>query len=93
MTLVNAEIAIYLGIDMHTCTRVNLGGITGKSAGYVSEVEVLIDRFPKALAMPVVFVEELNTGILLGQTGFFEHFLVTFDRRKKAFSLKRNTHN
>ena len=90
ITLMDFEIAQFLEIDLATCDRVNLGGIIGKSVGYSSEVSIVVEKFKKEISIPVVFTEELNTGILLGQTGFFDNYKITFDRRNRAFSLEEN---
>jgi len=90
ITLMDFDIAQFLEIDLSKCREVNLGGITGKGVGYVSDIAIVVERFTKEIAVPVVFTKELNTGILLGQEGFFDNYKVTFDKRHTMFSLEEN---
>lgn len=90
ITLMDFEIAQFLEIDLGKCKEVNLGGITGKSAGYASEITIVVEKFKKEVTIPVIFTKELNTGILLGQIGFFDTYKVAFDRKNKTFFLEEN---
>lgn len=90
ITLMDFDIAQFLEIDLAQCKEVNLGGITGRSVGYTSEVSIVVEKFQREVAIPVVFTKELNTGILLGQVGFFDNYTITFDRKNKTFFLEQN---
>lgn len=90
ITLMDFDIAQFLEIDLKKCKGVNLGGITGRSAGYASEVSIVVERFEKEIMIPVIFTKELNTGILLGQIGFFDNYKIVFDRKNKTFFLEEN---
>lgn len=90
ISLMNLEIAEFLKIDIKNCKKVNLAGITGRSDGYESMVTIIIEGFSEKLTIPVIFTKELNTGILLGQIGFFDKFTIIFDKAKNIFKLERN---
>lgn len=92
-TLMDVEIAEYLGINLADCPRVKLSGVTGAGDGFVADVEIHIEKIAESIPLQVVFVKELRTGILLGQKGFFEYFTVTFEKNKNRFGLERNTKN
>lgn len=91
ISLMDFGVAKVLNVDFKSCEKRKVGGITGSSVGYRTDVEIIVERFTARLKIPVIFVEELNTGILLGQIGFFEHFVITFDKKKSIFTLKENT--
>jgi hypothetical protein len=58
--------------------------------GYSSNVSIIVERFKREIDIPVIFTKELNTGILLGQIGFFDNYKVTFEKTNKAFYLEEN---
>jgi hypothetical protein len=93
ISIMNFEIAEFLKIDKEKCKKVNLAGITGKSVGYESTVTIVVDGFTEKITLPVIFTKELNTGILLGQIGFFDKFTVIFEKKHNIFTLDRNKTN
>lgn len=90
ITIMNLEIAEFLKIDTKMCKKVNLAGITGRGVGYESTVTIVIEGFAEKMSLPVIFTKELNTGILLGQIGFFDKFTITFEKAHNIFKLVRN---
>lgn len=90
ITLMDFEIAEFLKVDIAKCKKVNLAGITGRSDGYESTVTIVLDGLKEKLSLPVIFTKELNTGILLGQIGFFDKFTVIFEKKANISKLERN---
>lgn len=90
VSIMNLEIAKFLNVDIEKCKKVNLAGITGRSVGYESIITIVVEGFTEMLSLPVIFTKELNTGILLGQIGFFDKFTITFDKVHNIFKLERN---
>jgi hypothetical protein len=90
ITLMDAELAEYFGIDELTCEQVALSGVTGKSSGFVGYVAIKIEGFEEMIPQTVIFTRELKTGILLGQQCFFAYFRITFDKANNIFELERN---
>jgi hypothetical protein len=76
------------GIDKSKCKKHEVGGITGPDVeGFESNVKIRIPKFDEEFEIPVVFVPDLNSDVLLGQKGFFDLFRVKFDKVQNTFSL------
>lgn len=90
ISLMNYEVAEFFAIDLTRCKKTNVGGVTGKGIGYLTSIGITVEGFKKEITTPVVFIKDLNTGILLGQTGFFEKFKIIFERKKRVFTLEEN---
>jgi len=88
VSLINSEIALFLGIDLSHCQKKSISGIVGGSMeGYLCNILLKVDQFDEKIEIPVLFVENLNFTMLLGQNGFFDHFKVGFNRKDQRFSL------
>jgi hypothetical protein len=79
VTIFHAQIARGLGIDIEKGIPYNLGGIASAVVmpGYIHNVRLLVAG--ESIETPVVFADHFATAGLLGQIGFFNHFVVTFD--------------
>ena len=87
MSLFDATVAHKLGIPLGKGKKIDLGGVGGRIRGYIYTISMTIGK--KQFKAPVVFSDELETGInLLGRQGVFEHFLITFDEVKKRTIFK-----
>ena len=89
-TLMNKQIAEQLGIAWDTGRKSPTMGITGTAVvAYIHDVEIEIIRLKNSKRkIPVAFIDSANVGILLGQIGFFDNFLVRFDYPKKIFAVE-----
>ena len=85
-TVLDADIARSLRIDLSRCQRVRLGGI-GSLDGYLSNVQLLVPDIKIAIDMPVMFAENLPIQGLLGQKHFFQRFKIRFEKDKNKFYL------
>lgn len=91
-TIINAEFASVLGIDLTKCPTENIGGIdaSNEMIGYIAEVRISLEGFEEELPIKAKFVEGMRTDVILGQNDIFEHFIAVFDRKKHKFYLSRN---
>src|SRR5260221_13208344 len=75
------ELADLLDLDFTKYEQISLGGVAGAARGYVTHIEIGVNNsfFP----VPAVFSLDFSPdefGGLAGQVGFFDSFLVEFDR-------------
>ncbi|HET8826757.1 MAG TPA: hypothetical protein VFM77_16570 [Terriglobales bacterium] len=84
------SIGDFLGIDRSKCKVEKTSGIGGIEQVYVHEVLLHIPG--GAVTITAGFKEKLPVAGLLGMTGFFEHFRVTFDTVGKVCELERIFH-
>src|SRR5438105_14638932 len=84
-SIFDAELSYLLDIDLTKLKTIDLAGINGKAEGYVAHMEIGIeDRF---ISIPLVFSFDFSPqgfGGIVGQLGFFDSFLVEFDRANKS---------
>ena len=80
-----------LGIDVESGERQTVGGIAGQAAAYyLHDVEIEVGGWPYKIKAG--FLRNVAGGVnygVVGQTGFFEHFVVKFDMQKAEIDLKR----
>ncbi|MBI4115467.1 MAG: hypothetical protein HY447_02705 [Candidatus Omnitrophica bacterium] len=84
-------IADVLGIDVRSGGRVDFTGIGGMPTPfYFHEIEILFGEH--RVKTRVGFSTSLNigTGGILGQHGFFDNFIITFDRKNRFIEVKRH---
>ena len=76
-------------LDLHTLEKITLGGIGGSAQGYVAHIEIGVAE--SFFSTPAVFSFDFSPdefGGLAGQLGFFDTFIVQFDRANKTVVLK-----
>ncbi len=88
-TLIDAEMAAIIGIDITKCTQQKVGGISGSTTGYVHAVSIEIEGFDDPLEVNAVFVPKLGTSGLLGQADLFAQYNVKFEKSNLSFSLEK----
>ena len=84
-------IADVLGIDVRAGDRMDFTGIGGMPTPfYFHEVEIPLGEYQ--IKSKVGFSTSLNIGVgaILGQHGFFDNFIVTFDRKNKFMEVKKH---
>lgn len=86
----HADLADILGIDLSKLKTTSFGGIQRgtESKGHYSAFKLGVEDF--SFNAPVVFSRDISPdgyGIL-GQQGFFDHFKVTFEHKKRLIWLK-----
>jgi len=85
----HSDLAEILGINLSKLQTTSFGGIQAgnEGKGYYSALTLGIEGF--TFNAPIVFSKEISPdgyGIL-GQQGFFDHFKVTFEHKKKLIWL------
>ncbi len=87
ISIFRSETAEMLGISIESGTKTILGGVGGKIMGYTHQLTVEV--VGKTLHCPIVFSRDYLVSFnLLGREGFFEHFLITFDERRRVVGLE-----
>ncbi len=80
-----------LGLNVEGGERQSVGGIAGQSASYyLHDVEIEVGGWPYNIKAG--FLRNVAGGFnygVVGQRGFFEHFVVKFDFQKAEIELKR----
>lgn len=88
-SMINANYARDLGIDVSSGVRLPVGGIgNGQSEGYVHMLRMNIKDSDYVFEAPFNFVTDLPIDILLGQNTFFDHFDVLFEKHIGVFKLQ-----
>ena len=87
--LFDGELSYLLDIDLTKLEKMSLSGVAGAAEGYIAHIEIGIKEtfFP----VPVVFSFDFSPkgfGGVIGQIGFFDNFIVQFDRANKTVVLK-----
>ena len=87
--LFDGELSYLLDIDLTKLEKMRLSGVAGAAEGYVAHIEIGVEDtfFP----VPVVFWFDFSPkgfGGVIGQIGFFDNFIVQFDRANKTVVLK-----
>jgi len=86
----HSDLATFLGLDLMSGQQELTQGIGGPETTYVHEVALYLPGGP--VKIRVAFKERLPLAGLLGMSGFFEFFKVTFDSDLKICEIER-THN
>jgi len=90
ITLVNAELAEPLGIDLDSLiVTEDIGGICGEVTGKKMSLEIYIKELDFTFLSPVVFIKDLPVPILLGQYNFFEAVDVHFQKSRHRFIIEK----
>lgn len=86
--LFDAELSYLLDIDLTTLETISLSGVAGAAKGYVAHIEIGVQE--SFVPVPAVFSFDFSPkgfGGVIGQVGFFDSFLVAFDRANKMLLL------
>ncbi len=89
-TLLHADLAVHLGLNIMTGQIERTQGISGSEYVYLHEVMIYLPA--GSVKTKVGFKDNLPIGGLLGMNGFFEFFKVTFDPNLKACEIQRIYH-
>jgi hypothetical protein len=85
ISIFREDVADYLGVEIERGKEIFLGGVGGRIKGYIHKMK--IETGGKKFICPIVFSHEFRVSFnLLGREGFFKHFKIIFDeKRKKVF--------
>ena len=89
-TLINAEFADILGIDLSQCPRLEMSGVAGPTVEVcLAEIRVTFSGFEDEFKIKAKFVRGMATDVILGQSDFFEEFKIKFEKQKRKFYLEK----
>jgi len=87
ISIFRGDVADYLGIQVEKGKEIFLSGVGGRIKGYIHKLK--IETAGKKFFCPIVFSYEFTVSFnLLGREGFFKHFQIVFDEKRKQVSLK-----
>ena len=79
-----------LGLDIRSGHRVDFTGLGGnKSSFYFHEIEILFGHYQIKTKAGFSTSYDIGVGGILGQLGFFEEFVVSFDHKNKFVEIKK----
>ena len=86
----DSQLGDILGIDVPTGEKRTVSGVTGDSREYfLHDLTIKVDRFSHNIRAGFMQgMSESGAYGIVGQTGFFEYFIISFDRAKREIQLK-----
>lgn len=87
ISVFHLDYAILLGINPKDCESVQVEGVGGVAYPCY---KTTVDLTPQGLApvtIPALFIESPGVNALLGQEGFFDRHIITFDRADDSFEV------
>ena len=91
-TMVNAQYAVALGVDLSKAKDREVMGIgDGKVPVKVGTFSFRIKRIGDEVKVPAWFVDSPNVNILLGQEVFFENYRIKFEKDHDTFEVTKFT--
>ena len=89
-TMVNAEFALALGIDLSTEKEIDVKGIYAEPIkGRASHIRLRLVDLNVEMTLPAIFVYSGNVNVLLGREAFFQQYNVRFCIAKNRFEIKK----
>jgi len=86
--LLHASLASHIGLDLTTGKEHPFQGISHTPViGYDHALTMKLKNDVYEFSTPCAFVPDLKVAGLVGQTGFFENYKITFERYKKRFEI------
>lgn len=83
----NPSIGRFIGLDIEKGVKENTLGIAGVTDTYLHEISLFV---PGGIVNVIAgFCEDLPIAGLLGMSGFFDHFKVTFDPTAQQCEIER----
>jgi hypothetical protein len=83
----HSSIGRAIGLDIERGVKEKTLGIGGSSTGYIHTISL---HAPGGqIRIKASFSDELPIAALLGMSGFFDHFRITFDSRAQYCELER----
>lgn len=91
ISVFQASISDYFGIDIFVGERIFLQGIGGRIAAYRHPVDLQIGDF--SFLSTVSFSREMIPRVnILGRDDFFRHFLITFNETSRKLILQKTVY-
>jgi hypothetical protein len=88
-TMVNADFALELGIDLRNARPMQILGIAKQPVtAKLGICRLLFLKMKQEIQMPVLFVYDSNVDVVLGRQGFFDRYTVRFDLPNDTFEIR-----
>lgn len=89
--LINSSITKDLNIDLKSGIKLFTTGIENRPIEtYFHDLDIEIDSLKDSrFSTKVGFIDSPSVGILLGQHGFFDNFIVKFEKYSSCFSIDK----
>lgn len=85
-------IADVLGVNVRSGDRIDFTGIGGMPTPfYFHEIEILFGEYRAKTRAGFSTSLNIGTGGILGQHGFFDNFVILFDRKNKFIEIKKHS--
>jgi hypothetical protein len=90
-SLFHIEVAGELGLNLRNMEEEVFSGVEGgRLTAKMAQVPIQIVGEDCAISIPMGFVDNLGFFGILGQEGFFDSYIISFNRKKLEFELKGN---
>lgn len=88
-SLFHSSIARELGISLKDAQKEEFFGIAAdaKVTAYIHKVKVQVEGAGDSINIDVGFTDSEGVGAILGQSGFFDHYNIRFERSKEQIEL------
>lgn len=84
-------IADLLDIQIRKGERIDIAGIGGtRTPFYFHEIELFLGQFHIKTKAGFSLNDNIGVGAILGQKGFFEHFVVSYDYKNKFLEIRKH---
>jgi hypothetical protein len=83
----HSSIGRALGLDIENGLKEETLGVAGSTTAYIHPISLFVPGGP--IRIRASFSDELPIAGLLGMSGFFDHFRITFESRAQYCELER----
>jgi hypothetical protein len=91
-SIFHSSIARVLGIDLTSGRPKEYTGIAGQTIlAYLHPIQLQVQGFHERITLEAAFTDAHELA-LIGQTGFFDEYQVTFERYRGRFEIKSRIH-
>jgi hypothetical protein len=87
VSFLNIHLAEELGVDLEAAPKGDVSSANKDDVAYYHDLKIHLSEDPHQFLIPCGFMD-FRTDAVVGQTGFFEHYRVTFERFNITFDLE-----
>lgn len=87
LTIVDGSIASLLGVSDTGRQRARVAAFASQKDAFLAPVTLTVPGFNETIHSTVLFVDDPQFDMILGQDDFFRRFLVKFEKSKNRFYL------
>jgi hypothetical protein len=89
VTVISSSYAVSLGVDLTRIKEVEIKGISHCVKGRPAKVKIHLPQLKDTFEIPVLFVDDPMTDMVLGREAFFDRYSIRFDTSNDYFYLIR----